>query len=54
MEGNATSTGATAAYYRLIGRSLSASAALGLYRADVDGAGSEAVGTALLGMRYTF
>ncbi|WP_136161740.1 hypothetical protein [Sphingomonas flavalba] len=49
-----TSTGATAAYYRLIGRRLSASAALGLYRTDVDGAGSETVGTALLGMRYTF
>lgn len=49
-----TSTGATAAYYRMIGRRISATAALGLYTSDQDGFESDVNGSALVGMRYTF
>jgi hypothetical protein len=49
-----TSTGATAAYYRMFGHRLSATASLGIYTSDQDGFESDVVGSALLGMRYTF
>jgi hypothetical protein len=51
---NVLSTGATAAYQRLFGRRLSATAALGLYSDRVDGFEGDLIGTAYLGMRYQF
>ncbi len=49
-----SSMGATGAYNRLLTRHLSATAALGLYSYKVDGQASQANGSALMGMRYSF
>lgn len=46
--------GATAAYYRSLGKRLSATAALGLYAVDMDGSDDTTTASALLGLRYTF
>ncbi len=49
-----TSIGATTSYNRVFGRKLSATAALGLFSDQVEGLEASLVGTAYLGMRYTF
>lgn len=48
------SLGATTSYQRVFGRKLSATAALGLFSDRVEGQDASLVGTAYLGMRYTF
>ncbi len=49
-----TTTGATGAYSRLIGRHLSATAAVGLYSSDTEGQPGEMNASASFGMRYSF
>ena len=48
------STGATSAYNRTFGDSLSATAAVGLFSSRIKGQESDLTGTALLGLRYSF
>lgn len=51
---NVLSTGATSSYSRRFGRNLSATAAVGLYSYEVDGAPTELNASALVGVRYSF
>ncbi len=51
---NVLSTGATAGYYRNFSRRLTGSAAVALTSFDQDGVNSELLGSATLGLRYSF
>ncbi|MEO1044785.1 MAG: hypothetical protein AAFX04_05030 [Pseudomonadota bacterium] len=52
--GNAFAVGANAAYLRNLTRRLRATAALGLDNFDVDGVENQLIGSALVGLRYSF
>jgi hypothetical protein len=51
---NVISTGATGAYYRQLGRHLSATAAVGLYSQKIEDQEGNLNASALIGMRYSF
>jgi hypothetical protein len=51
---NVLGTGATGSYYRTFGERLSGVASLGLYSSRQEGFDSSLIGSALLGMRYSF